>query len=850
MLPPAVFCRRSAIATALCFTFLTAAAFASAHEESSRPANRLAAETSPYLRLHAHNPVDWYPWGPEALERAKAENKPIFLSIGYSSCFWCHVMERKVFENETIAAYMNEHFVCIKVDREERPDLDDLYMLALQIYLQATGSGQGGGWPLSIFLTPDGKPIAGGTYFPPEDQPGRPGFPTVLKQVSGLWESQEPRIRETAEVLAKEVRRLAGPQQESATEIPAALSKQAVDSLTKSYDAEFGGFDFRPDSPDGPKFPQPCKLLFLEQQVASGAGQELATQLDTTLTRMANGGLYDQLGGGFHRYSTDRQWRVPHFEKMLYDNAQLAEVYASAAKRTGRNDFRRIAEETIAFVLRDLTDPQGAFYCALDAETDGIEGAYYVWSPEEVQKALGPEDAPLFMAAYGLDQPPTFEHGYVLIRSKSDQQLASESGITADEVSSRLAVMRETLLKIRSRRPALLRDDKALTAWNGLMIRSLVHCGALLEKPEYVAAAEKAAIFLLSNVRTAEGDLLRVWCDGKANHSACLDDYAFLVDGLLALNEASGDEKWLNAGRRLMDDQIERFWDEAGGGFFFTPSDHEPLLARLKDGYDSVMPSGNSTSTRVLMTLSAATGDQRYQDRARRTVLAFAGPLEQSPAGYVAMIQTADQLAAAQPAAVAVESVQLAAGPVKKPAPRSGRPPALQAFAQPTTAEAARHEQVSGKLYLSVDRLAPGSTCRVAMVAKVKEGWHLNANPAKPDYVVPVELELKSVAGVELTDVVYPAGRDITLDGFDEAVSVYEGDVVLYGTLKVPENVSASKDELEFTMRYQACNDKECLRQMKLKLSGTATFARSPRDAKPVNESLFEAETKKQDQPG
>ncbi|HVJ69084.1 MAG TPA: thioredoxin domain-containing protein, partial [Caulifigura sp.] len=596
---------------------------------SATPArtNRLAKETSPYLKLHAKNPVDWFPWGPEALEKARVENKPIFLSIGYSSCFWCHVMERKVFENPEIAAYMNEHFVNIKVDREERPDLDDLYMLSLQVYLQATGAGEGGGWPLSMFLTPEGKPIAGGTYFPPEDIPGRPGFPGILKRVHEIWGQQEKQVRGSADVLAREVQRLSGPAPLSVAKAPSLeLVDAAIRELLESRDPEHGGFGFSAESPNRPKFPQPSKLLLLAHHAER---KDVGEALDQTLERMARGGLYDHLAGGFHRYSTDRQWLVPHFEKMLYDNSQLAEIYALEARRTGRDDFRRVAHETLQFVLRDLCDAHGGFYSALDAETNGVEGAYYVWSPEEVQKVLV-NDAPLFAAAFGIDQPTTFEHGHVLHRVKSNEELAKAFGGTADEVASRLAAARQRLLDVRKARPALLRDDKVIVAWNGQMIRSLAVCGKLLDEPGYTAAAERAAMFILTQMRDPEGRLKRTYCEGQASNAACLDDYAFLIDGLVALNEVTGDDKWLNAARRLMDDEIEQFWDDRSGGFFYTADHHEPLLARMKDGYDSVMPSGNSVSVDVLGRLARVTKSNAYQGRAEKTLATFGSQIEQS----------------------------------------------------------------------------------------------------------------------------------------------------------------------------------------------------------------------------
>jgi uncharacterized protein len=827
------------VAASLCVALLAGTPLAANKNDPAVKANRLAKETSPYLKLHAHNPVDWFPWGPEALEKARAENKPIFLSIGYSSCFWCHVMERKVFENPEIAALMNQHFVNIKVDREERPDLDDLYMLSLQVYLQATGAGDGGGWPLSMFLTPEGKPIAGGTYFPPEDMPGRPGFPGVLKRVNEIWKGQEAQVRGSADVLAREVQRLSGPSPLSVAKAPSIeLVQKAVEELISSRDAEYGGFGFNPESPNRPKFPQPSKLLLLAHHADQNAAGEA---LDFTLEKMARGGLYDHLAGGFHRYSTDRKWLVPHFEKMLYDNSQLAEVYAIEARRTGREDFQKVAHETLKFVLRDLCDAKGGFYSALDAETNGVEGAYYVWSPEEVQKVLV-NDAPLFAAAYGVDQPTSFEHGHVLNRVKSDEELAKAFGGTPAEAASRLAAAKERLLDVRRQRPALLRDDKVIVAWNGQMIRSLAVCGKLLNEPGYIAAADRAAMFILTTMRDAEGGLKRTYCEGRASNAACLEDYAFLIDGIVALYEVTGDDKWLNAARRLMDDQIEQYWDDRSAGFFFTADHHEPLIARMKDGYDSVMPSGNSVSVDVLTRLFRITKEADYQTRAEKSLAAFGSQIEQSPAGFSRMLLGAEEvLRQPGPAAKSGDAELLAKAPPKPNlTPAQQEPMAekekLQLFTQPNAAETAKHKQVKGRVYLSTDKLTPGTSTKVAIVLDITEGWHVNANPAKPDFVRPAELELTSAAGIELTDIVYPKGKDLKMDDQDEPVSVYEGQAVIYGVLKVPQDAKANSDELKFLLKYQACDHKQCLAPARMKLDGKIDVGAG---AKRINGRVF-----------
>ncbi len=602
------------------------------------PANKLAGETSPYLLLHAHNPVHWYPWGPEALEKARKEGKMIFLSIGYSSCYWCHVMERESFSDPEIAKFMNEHFVNIKVDREERPDIDDIYMNALRIY--ASQAGGGTGWPMSMFLTPDTRPVAGGTYFPPRDQPNRPpGFLGVLKSIHKLWTEDRKAAENNAVALTRLLRQSMRPRLVLASaDLSAELVATSIQSLAESHDSRFGGISFSADQPNRPKFPTPPKLELLAYAAegakspapkpAPGKGSETSTKgrherlaakvLDHTLLAIADGGIHDQIGGGFHRYSTDRQWRVPHFEKMLYDNAQLANLYVIAFARTGNPIFREVAQGVFTYVLRDMTDPDGSFYSAQDAETDAIEGKYYVWSAAEIDKALG-DTAPLFRKRFGIVDQPEFEHGNVLYRALPLEQVTEKP----DQLA-RIAEMKDRLLAVRKQRPAPLLDDKILTSWNGLMIRSLANGGRILKQPEYTRAAAMAASFLLDHLRDKKRKhLLRTYRKGRAKLNAYLVDYAFLVEGLLALHAATREDRWLDAAREMTDEQIGLYWDKTRHGFYFTPRDHEELLARTQNGFDSVMPSGNSTSVRNLVRLARLTGDKKYRLYARQTLEAF-----------------------------------------------------------------------------------------------------------------------------------------------------------------------------------------------------------------------------------
>jgi uncharacterized protein YyaL (SSP411 family) len=630
-------------------------------DATRKPTNRLARETSPYLLLHAHNPVDWYPWGEEALARAKAEGKLIFLSIGYSSCYWCHVMERESFMDAEAAALLNKHFVCIKVDREERPDIDQIYMTALQVM------GRRGGWPLTMILTPEARPIVGGTYFPTRDKPIDPAPPanqpqkqtgllTLLNMLREAWEKEPRQVREHGENVATAVKRALRRSSLASAPLPASLLKETLAAIAEEFDPEFGGFGFTTPNPNRPKFPEPSNLWFLLDAATRSEKIPARKMLDLSLDQMARGGICDHLGGGFHRYSTDRYWRIPHFEKMLYDNAQLASVYSRAYKLTGNAEQRRIVEEMLAFVERELTSPEGAFYSALDAETQASEGDFYVWRAEELKKLLTPEEFALTGRVYGVAGKPNFEDRYALLLPKPVEELAAAEGLTVDAFWKKLAPVRKKLLDARGLRERPMTDVKVLTAWNGLMIRGLADAGRLLDDPRYTERAAKAADFVLAKLRTPAGRLLRTYTGGDAKLNAYLDDYAFLIDGLLALHEATGERRWLVAADELMKTQLELFWDEEQGGFFFTSDDHEALIARSKDPVDSALPSGNSVSAQNLVYLSKALNRAEYLDRAERTVNAFATLLTDTPASAPRM-------------ALAWQAIQDAKAPKKEAAP-------------------------------------------------------------------------------------------------------------------------------------------------------------------------------------
>src|SRR5258707_1018266 len=600
--------------------------------------NRLAHETSPYLLQHAHNPVDWYPWSEEALQKARSEDKPILLSVGYSACHWCHVMEHESFENEDIAALMNQHFVSIKVDREERPDIDGIYMQAVQAM-----TGQGG-WPMTLFLTPDGRPFYGGTYFPPRDrQYGKevmPGFPRLLQNMAEAYADHRKEVEEQANQIADFLRQRSGGKLRSKDlgptgELPLDLLNQACRVLAEDFDAEHGGFG------NAPKFPNTMSLEFLlrtqlHRQAGQMSGSVEPSEMEivgTSLQNMANGGIYDQLGGGFHRYSVDAQWLVPHFEKMLYDNALLSRVYLHTYLVTNNPLYRRIVEETLDYVVREMTSPQGGFYSTQDGDSEGEEGKVYTWAAPEIAAALPPEDTELFIKYYGVTQEGNFEGKNILHVAQDAQTAAADAQISLEELQASLALSREILFAVREKRVKPGRDEKILTSWNGLMLRSFVEAGRYLSRPDYLQVAMNNAEFLLRNLYR-DGRLLRTYKDGRAHLKGYLEDYTFLADGLLALYEATFNPRWFGEARRLMDEAIELFADNQNGGFFDTGIDHEELVSRPKDIMDNATPAGNSVAVDVLLRLAAFTGEEVYRQFADDYLRPIADIMVQHPQAF------------------------------------------------------------------------------------------------------------------------------------------------------------------------------------------------------------------------
>ncbi len=573
--------------------------------------NSLINETSPYLLQHAHNPVDWFAWGDEAFAKAKAEDKPILVSIGYSACHWCHVMEHESFENEETARVMNENFVCIKVDMEERPDVDRIYMDFVQM---TTGSG---GWPLNVFLSPEKLPFFGGTYFPPDNRYNMPSFQRVLTSVADAWREKREDLLHSANEVLGEMRRV-GLVQPSGESLSADQLDTAFQSFVKYFDAKNGGFG------GAPKFPPAMSLEFLLRYYQRTKNENALAMVVKTAQKMAFGGIYDQLGGGFHRYAVDSVWLVPHFEKMLYDNAQLARLYLHLFQATKDEYYQRIAVETLEYIKREMTGAGGGFYSTQDADSEGVEGKFFVWTPAEIEELLGADDARVFNFYYDVSEEGNFEEQNILNVKNTLAETAEVFKITPEALQTVLEKGREKLFNEREKRIKPFRDEKILTAWNGLMLATFAEASAILENKEYLGIAKKNADFILENLQK-DGSLLRTWKDGKAKLNAYLEDYANFADGLTELFQVSGEIKYLREAKRLADLLITEFWDETGGGFFFTANNHEELIVRKKDFQDNATPSGNSVAADVLLKLAKLTGDERYE-RFAVTLLRLVAP--------------------------------------------------------------------------------------------------------------------------------------------------------------------------------------------------------------------------------
>ncbi|PIQ86048.1 MAG: thioredoxin domain-containing protein [Candidatus Omnitrophica bacterium CG11_big_fil_rev_8_21_14_0_20_45_26] len=615
----------------------------------SMPQNRLAQEKSPYLLQHANNPVDWYAWGEEAFQKARSENKPIFLSIGYSTCHWCHVMEKESFTNPSIADLLNQNFVSIKVDREERPDIDHIYMQAV---MAMSGSG---GWPMSVFLTPDLKPFYGGTYFPPEDRWGRPGFTTLLNAIHQKWQTEREAIDKAGDELTRAIQQGIERRMDKTNQpIDAKITLAFAEQMLNQFDFEFGGFG------EAPKFPRSHTIAMLLRVWHKHPDPQWWRLIELTLDRMAEGGIHDQLGGGFHRYSTDREWHVPHFEKMLYDQALIAKVYLEAYQASGQKKYADVARSILDDVLANLTDAGGGFYSAEDADSpidfehphEKKEGAFYVWSENEILKHLGEEKGRLFSYVYGIkpngnasaDPHGAFLNRNILTLKHQPADAAKQFNLPIEIVRRQLEDSRIKLLEVRRQRPRPHLDDKILTDWNGLMISTFASAHQALGEEKYQRSARKAADFILEKMKNKQGRLMHRYRDGDVQITGFLDDYAFFTLGLIDLYESTFDARYLKEVKFLAHELVRLFWDQLSGGFFLTANDSEKLIARTKEVYDGAIPSGNSVAAFVLLKAGRLLNDASLEARGRETIEAFTAELKHFPGGYPYILMALDFL--------------------------------------------------------------------------------------------------------------------------------------------------------------------------------------------------------------
>ena len=724
-----------------------------------RPANHLKGETSPYLLQHAHNPVDWYPWGEAAFQKARKDGKPIFLSIGYAACHWCHVMERESFEDEGIAQQLNERFVCIKVDREERPDIDDLYMTSVQLL-----EGRGG-WPLSVFLRPDGRPFHGGTYYPREP------FSNLLREIHEAWRDTEK--RKQIDALADRLTKLVG---DTGARLPQAgavspsIIPGTVPELLSEHDATHGGFG------GAPKFPMPSRLAALLSAHRRKSNPAALKAVTLTLRRMARGGVYDQVGGGFHRYSVDARWLVPHFEKMLYDNALLAPLYLQAHRLTGDTTFRRTAVETLDFLLTEMRDPRGGFWSSLDADSatpggEREEGRYYVWTPDEIKKLLGPKDAALFNRLYGVTPGGNFEGRSIPNLLATDlAQEARTFRISTDALQTRLAAMRSRLRQSRSRRPRPALDDKVLADWNGLAISALAEGYEATGDARYRSAAEKAADFIWTTMRAGDGAdrgaIRHSYRAGRVQPVAFLEDQAFVAGGLLALHRVTGDSRRLSQARELADVMLRNYWDASSGLFYPTAHHGEKLVARLMNASDGVVPSGASMAARVLVRLARGSDGAPYRAPLDHLLNRYATELRRSPRAYpnllVALGEHYDVV-------------------TSEPFPKAG-----------------------SEVQLSVVQrgVAAGGEQRVALEFRMQSGWHVNSHQAAGSYI-PTRVEV--LPPHRAVEVRYPTPTPLQTSFAGEPLSVFKNGAAVYVSFK-----GAGGGPARLRVRYQACNDRLC----------------------------------------
>ncbi|TWU47894.1 DUF255 domain-containing protein [Rubripirellula reticaptiva] len=752
--------------------------------------NKLIDETSPYLLQHAHNPVDWYPWGPEAFAKAKKENKPVFLSIGYSTCYWCHVMERESFEREDVAEVMNANYVCIKVDREERPDLDQQFMIATQLVTRGSG-----GWPNSVWLTPDGKAWMAGTYF------SHDSFKRILSQLSGIWKTRNDEVMKQAGAITDMISR-AGQSPDSTKPASKELISVAIEALKSRFDSVEGGFG------GAPKFPPHSALALLVDQHRREPDAAVLKMINTTLTKMSRGGVHDQIGGGFHRYSTDAKWLLPHFEKMLYDNAQLMRAYTDGYLLSEDDSYLAAVDGIVEWLSREMTSPEGGFYSAIDSESDATEGKYYVWTRDEIVSVLGKDDADVFAGVYGVLADGNFHDeasgeqstSNILHLPKPISQFAAAAKLDESELEVRLSAMRSKLLAERQKRLYPHLDDKVLAAWNGLMIESLAYAGRTLERPDYVEAARRAADFVLGSM-IIDGRLQRTSRGGQSKLDGYLNDHAFMAAALLELHRATEEAKYLDAAIDLADRMLADFQDEQAGGFFFTSrsanhaagNEQNDFVIRSKNlGGGGNLPSGNGIAARVMLELATLTGDAKYREAANRTIEGLAGSLWASAGN-------ADELLVAL-------AMQLETGAAVASAAGVTVNDSLSDADLRFTANA-----IVGELFASQIRVGRGETVDFAIRLSIEPGWHLYGDNPGVDFVQSTTLDISSAEPFFDAKIATPKGTRKLDEVLKQNLVLYQGEVTFRATVQIAGDAPLGKQPLTFTLRSQACDASRCI---------------------------------------